>query len=131
MRFYLGILALLVAPTLALIGIRQYRAYQAMQAETQADQAAKSHSQRGEVLFFNASWCGPCRQMKPIVAQMRGQGYHMRDLDVDKNRSLAKQYGIHAIPTFVFVENGTEVNRFSGGTSAEALRKMCSKPAYH
>ena len=69
--------------------------------------------------------------MKPIVAQMRGQGYHMRDLDVDKNRSLAKQYGIRAIPTFVFVENGTEVNRFSGGTSAEALHKMCSKPAYH
>jgi thioredoxin 1 len=131
MRFYLGIVALLVAPTLGLIGVRQYRAFQTMQAETQADQAAKGHSQRGEVLFFNASWCGPCRQMKPIVAQMRGQGYHMRDLDVDKNRSLAKQYGIRAIPTFVFVENGAEVNRFSGGTSAEELQKMCSKPAYH
>jgi thioredoxin 1 len=131
MRFFLGIVALLVAPTLGLIGVRQYRAFQAMQAETQADQAAKSYSHRGEVLFFNASWCGPCRQMKPIVAQMRGQGYHMRDLDVDQNRSLAKQYGIRAIPTFVFVENGAEVNRFSGGTSPEALHKMCSKPAYH
>src|ERR1700674_3870579 len=125
MRFYLVIVALLVVPTLGLIGVRQYRAFRAMQAEQQT--ALKSTSHRGEVLFFNASWCGPCRQMKPIVTQMRGQGYHMRDVDVDKNRSLAKQYAIRAIPTFVFVENGAEVNRFSGGTSAEELRKMCSK----
>jgi thioredoxin 1 len=129
MRYYLVIVALLIAPTLGLIGVRQYRAFRAMQAEQQT--TLKSNSHRGEVLFFNASWCGPCRQMKPIVTQLRGQGYRMRDLDVDKNRSLAKKYGIHAIPTFVFVENGAEVNRFSGGTSAEELRKMCSKPAYH
>jgi thioredoxin-like negative regulator of GroEL len=132
MRFYLMCLALLIAPTLGLIGYRQYRTSQAMQAEIEA-QLHKSvgGSSRGEVLFFNASWCGPCRQMKPIVTQLRGQGYHLRDLDVDKNRSLAQQYGVRSIPTFVFVENGTEVNRFSGGTSAENLRKMCSSAAYH
>jgi thioredoxin 1 len=132
MRVYLIGLVLLIAPTLGLLGFRQYRAFQARQAEMQSEQQkmSRSSSRRGEVLFFNASWCGPYKQMRPIVAQLRGQGYHMRDLDVDKNRSLAKKYGIRAIPTFVFVENGAEVNRFSGGTSAEELRKMCSGPAY-
>jgi len=64
------------------------------------------------------------------VARLRGQGYRMRDLDVDKNRALAQKYGIRSIPTFVFVENGAEVNRFSGGTSVENLRKLCSSPVY-
>jgi thioredoxin 1 len=131
MRIYLVCLALLIAPTLGLIGYRQYRAAMEAEIHEQQLQTLSGSSNRGEVLFFNASWCGPCRQMKPIVAQMRGQGYHLRDLDVDKNRGLAKKYGIHAIPTFVFVENGAEVNRFSGGTSAEHLRQLCSKPAYH
>jgi thioredoxin-like negative regulator of GroEL len=132
MRVYLICLVLLVAPTLGLLGFREYRAYQATQADMQSGRQTMGRSdwRRGEVLFFNASWCGPCKQMRPIVAQMRGQGYRMRDLDVDQNRSLAKKYGIRAIPTFVFVENGAEVNRFSGGTSAEELRKMCSSPAY-
>lgn len=85
----------------------------------------------GEVLFFNASWCGPCRQMKPIVSQLRRQGYRLRDIDVDKNRSLAQKYGISGIPTFVFIKNGSEVHRFSGGTSADQLRKLCSNSAYH
>ena len=83
------------------------------------------------MLFFNASWCGPCRQMKPIVSDLRHKGFHFRDVDVDKNQNLAAKYGVHAVPTFVFVQNGSEVRRFSGGTSADNLRKLCSDPAYH
>jgi thioredoxin-like negative regulator of GroEL len=129
MRIYVICLALLITPTVGLIAIKQYQSYQEMHVQEQ--KFLEVHPARGEVLFFNASWCGPCRQMKPIVAEMKNQGYRMRDLDVDKNRSLAKKYGIRAIPTFVFVENGTEVNRFSGGTSPGELRKMCSNRAYH
>jgi len=98
-----------------------------------AEQRAASDSPRtlGEVLFFNASWCGPCQRMKPIVAQLKRQGFHLRDIDVDKNRSLAQKYAVRSIPTFVFIQNGSEVHRFSGGTSADNLRKLCSHPAYH
>jgi thioredoxin-like negative regulator of GroEL len=54
----------------------------------------------------------------------------MKDVDVDQHRELAEKYGIRAVPTFVFLENGTEVNRFSGGTSPEHLRTLCSSEAY-
>lgn len=129
MRIVIGSLLLLLTPTAALIGIKVYQQYQAQQLEEQAA-AEAPESARGEVLFFNASWCGPCRQMKPIVTQLRRQGYRLRDIDVDKNRSLAQKHGIHGIPTFVFVKNGSEVHRFSGGTSADNLRKLCASPAY-
>lgn len=129
MRVLIACVLLLIAPTAVLVAIKMFKEYRAVQNEDQAvDGVARKP---GEVLFFNASWCGPCRQMKPIVGQLRRQGYRLRDIDVDKNRSLAQKYGISGIPTFVFIKNGAEVHRFSGGTSADHLRKLCSSPAYH
>lgn len=123
MRLYIACILLIIAPV---AGVFAYKKYEAMQAE----QLRVPWNDRGEVLFFNATWCGPCRRMKPIVAGMRRQGYRMRDVDVDRNRNLADKYGIRAVPTFVFLENGSEVNRFSGGTTPARLRKLCASPAY-
>ena len=123
MRIYVACLVLLVAPAAIVFGLKEYEARQRAIEDV-------PWQQRGEVLFFNASWCGPCRQMKPIVQRMKRQGYHMRDVDIDRHRDLAQEYGISAVPTFVFLENGSEVNRFTGGTSPERLQQLCSSPAY-
>jgi thioredoxin 1 len=131
MRIVVACLLLVLTPPLAVFALKQFQSPAiALQDVSQARPATRGETKRGEVLFFNASWCGPCRQMKPIVAAMRQQGYHMRDVDVDKNRSLAQKYGIRAIPTFVFLENGREVKRLSGGTSCENLRNLCASPLY-
>ena len=122
MRVFIVCLLLVAAPGAIVFGIREYRAIQ-------ADHQRAPWNERGEVLFFNATWCGPCRRMKPIVAGLRRQGYRMRNVDVDRRRDLAEKYGIRSVPTFVFLENGNEVNRFSGGTTAEYLRSLCG-PAY-
>ena len=124
MRIYILCLLLVVAPIAGVFGLRHYRALE-------RERQRVPWSTRGEVLFFNATWCGPCRQMKPIVSNMRRQGFHMRDVDVDRHRELAEKYSVRAVPTFVFLENGSEVNRFSGGTTPEHLRRLCSSPAYH
>jgi thioredoxin len=124
MRIYVACLLLLVAPAAIVFGYREYRGLQ-------GERDSIPIKAQGEVLFFNATWCGPCRQMKPIVTNLRRQGYHLRDVDVDRHRDLAEQYSIRAVPTFVFLENGSEVNRFSGGTSSEHLRSLCSSAAYH
>lgn len=130
MRVLIGCLLLFIAPAAVLIGIKVYQQHEAQKIA--ADAAALSPARTlGEVLFFNASWCGPCQRMKPIVTQLRRQGFRLRDIDVDKNRPLAQKYSVRGIPTFVFIQNGSEVHRFSGGTSADNLRKLCSHPAYH
>ena len=118
MRLFTICLLLFLAPVAAAVIYEQYQNPPALPANF-------GHP-RKEVLFFNATWCGPCRQMRPVVSQLRRQGFHLRNVDVDQHRDLAKQYGIHAVPTFVFVENGQEVKRFSGGTSPERLRTLCA-----
>ncbi len=129
MRVVIGCVLMFVAPILVIMGVKQYQQLQHVRA--MKVQAGGDWTKRGEVLFFNASWCGPCKQMKPIVASLRREGYHMRDIDIDGNQTMAGKYGISSVPTFVFVENGSEVYRFSGGTSADRLRKMCSDASYH
>ena len=54
----------------------------------------------------------------------------MRDVDVDRQLQWEATTGIRAVPTFVFLENGTKVHRISGGTTSERLRSLCSSPAY-
>ncbi|HTM54020.1 MAG TPA: thioredoxin family protein [Pirellulales bacterium] len=123
MRLAIICLLLFLTPVAALLG---YKNYQQFQAQQLAEEKAAATGAPREVLFFNASWCGPCRHMKPIVAQLKGQGYRLRDVDVDRNRALAQKYGVHGIPTFVFLQNGKEQHRFSGGTSIERLKSLCA-----
>ncbi|HEX5444853.1 MAG TPA: thioredoxin family protein [Pirellulales bacterium] len=124
MRIYLAAVLLLIAPIAIVFAYKEFE-------KRDLDPQAPQWKTRGEVLFFNATWCGPCRQMKPIVTNLRRQGYHLRDVDVDRNRDLAVKYGIRSVPTFVFLENGDEVSRCSGGMSPEHLRSLCASAAYH
>jgi thioredoxin 1 len=129
MRILIGCLLMLVLPPAALVGFKVYEQYESQRLEEERAMLDPAR-RRGEVLFFNASWCGPCQRMKPIVSTMRRQGFRMRDIDVDRNQPLAQKYGVRGIPTFVFLQNGKEVHRFSGGTSADNLKRLCSNPAY-
>ena len=71
--------------------------------------ADRSSRATGQVLFFEANWCGVCRSMQPVVKQLRGEGFSIRTLDVDRHQKQATDYDIHSIPAFVLVRDGQEV----------------------
>ena len=81
------------------------------------------------LLFFEASWCGCCYAMQPVVAQLKDEGFVVRAMDVDVDRRDAKRYGITRLPTFVILRDGREVRRASGVMSTERLRKLCRQAA--
>jgi len=54
-----------------------------------------------KILFFNASWCGPCKQMKPHIDELISEGYQIQDVDIDRNKDLAEQYNVRSVPTLV------------------------------
>ena len=46
--------------------------------------------------------------------EIAGEGHQIVFLDVDKNKDMASQYNIRAVPTTIIEENGVEVDRFTG-----------------
>ena len=65
--------------------------------------------------YFTATWCGPCKAFKPVMTEIKNEGYSIQMIDVDENKDLSSKYGVRSIPTTVIEENGVEVSRFVGG----------------
>lgn len=82
---------------------------------------------QGVVYDFTATWCGPCKQMSPIVSRLKRQGYPIQKVDIDQYGQLASRYGVTSIPAFVLVVDGKEVQRIVGATTEAKLRSMLEK----
>lgn len=67
-----------------------------------------------ELIEFGASWCAPCRALQPVLAALKSEGHNIRIVDTDKERALADQYRVSALPTLVFLKDGSEVHRIRG-----------------
>ena len=79
---------------------------------------------------FNATWCGPCRMVAPIVDELAEEYDGKVDffsVDVDENSATAMKFGIQSIPTLVVLKNGREVSRVIGFRPKEALKDMIDK----
>jgi thioredoxin 1 len=61
-----------------------------------------------------AKWCGPCNSMIPVLEEASEEGYRIYDLDIDDDMSIATEYGIRSVPTFLLFEDGKLVNQKSG-----------------
>ena len=79
------------------------------------------------LLDFQADWCGPCKAMETTVAQLAAAGYPVQKINIDQQRELAKQFHVQAIPCFVLVSNGQEVDRITGPASIGDLQALFNK----
>jgi thioredoxin 1 len=69
------------------------------------------------ILKFEASWCGPCRMMKPIfekVLKENTSDVQMYSIDVDLNRDLAMALGVKSIPTTKIFNHGELIETVVG-----------------
>ena len=64
-------------------------------------------------IYFSAPWCGPCRQLGPIMDEVATQ-VEVQKVNVDDNPKLAQHYGVKNIPTVVLTEDGNEIGRKVG-----------------
>ena len=74
-------------------------------------------------IYFSAPWCGPCKQLGPIMDEIATQVF-VQKVNVDDNPMLAQQYNIRNVPTVVLTEDGSEIGRKVGVNPKQAYLNM-------
>ncbi|XP_058185367.1 thioredoxin H2-like [Rhododendron vialii] len=78
------------------------------------------------VVDFSASWCPPCKLMEPVINAMSSKFTDVEfiKIDVDELKDVAQEFGVKAMPTFVLLKQGKEVDRVVGAKKDELEKKV-------
>ena len=79
------------------------------------------------LLDFWASWCGPCRMVAPIVAEIAAEyegKIKVGKVNVDEETALALSYNVDSIPTLLLFKNGEVADRAVGYRPKESIEAM-------
>ncbi|MCE4566425.1 thioredoxin [Maribellus sp. CM-23] len=85
------------------------------------------NSSRPVLVDFFAEWCGPCKQMPPILKQVKEElkeQVRIIKVDVDRNPQIATKYQIRSIPTLMLFKDGEAKWTGLGVRSAEEIKMV-------
>ena len=81
------------------------------------------------VVDFWAPWCGPCKEIAPILEELAaelGDAVKICKVNVDNNSEIAGKFEIRAIPTILVFKDGAVSDTIVGLTSKEDLKAKIS-----
>lgn len=95
-------------------------------SEVESKLNAATRTSRLVILYFTATWCGPCRFISPLYKSLAAKYAKVVFLkvDIDEARDVAARWNISSVPTFHFIRNGKEVDKVVGADKSELERKI-------
>ncbi|KAK1278676.1 TPR repeat-containing thioredoxin TDX [Acorus gramineus] len=87
---------------------------------------AASNLSRLVVLYFTATWCGPCRFIAPLFSSLAGKYPKVVFLkvDIDELGHVAQRWDVNSVPTFFFIRNGKQIDKVLGADKNELEKKL-------
>lgn len=84
------------------------------------------------LVYFTASWCGPCKQFGPLLEKVVNEAkckVKLARVDVDKNPQIAQQFRVQSVPMVYVMLQGQPLDAFAGAVPESQLRQMIAQLA--
>jgi thioredoxin 1 len=81
------------------------------------------------LIDFNATWCGPCKKIAPIIEEISNENpdLFVGSVDVDMQPMLAARFQVRSIPTVLLLKDGKIVKQFIGAQAKETYQKAVAE----
>tara|TARA_X000000950_G_scaffold55316_1_gene66227 strand:- start:5224 stop:5541 length:318 start_codon:yes stop_codon:yes gene_type:complete len=91
----------------------------------------KVKSEDVSVIQFSATWCGPCKALKPVMDKLSDEykdraNFYITDIE-DSGINTGSAAGIRGVPTVIIYKKGVEVDRKVGGVPESQMKEFLEK----
>ena len=83
------------------------------------------------VIQFSATWCGPCKTLKPVMDKLSDEykdraNFYITDIE-DSGINTGSSAGIRGVPTVIIYKKGVEIDRKVGGVPESHMKEFLDK----